>query len=227
MSDLNRRTFGATVVGGITASAVGAEEKSDEPAVGPIVGHVSSSRAMIWYRPGIAGKYELRIRRPGQQNSDSFQAVSDPENDLCVIWEIPDLKTATNYEYEILKDGKLISGGASQSFKTGPAEDARTKTSLAFGSCAESSPLKLWRQMAENDAEGLILLGDTPYIDSTSLEVQRARHREFLSIPELSEFGRSRPVWGTWDDHDFGRNDSDGNLPGKRIPAKHLQNIAR
>ncbi|MEL0097042.1 MAG: alkaline phosphatase D family protein [Planctomycetaceae bacterium] len=220
MGNLNRRTFGATVVGGITASAVGAEEKSGEPAVGPIVGHVSSSRAMIWYRPGIAGKYELRIRRPGQQNSDSFQAVSDPENDLCVIWKISDLKTATNYEYEILKDGKLISGGASQTFKTGPADDAKTKTSLAFGSCAESRPLKLWSQMAENDADGLILLGDTPYIDTTNLEVQRAKHREFLRIPELSEFGRSRPVWGTWDDHDFGRNDSDGKLPGKENSRK-------
>ena len=74
--------------------------------------------------------------------------------------------------------------------------------------------------MAENDADGLILLGDTPYIDTTNLEVQRAKHREFLSIPELSEFGRSRPVWGTWDDHDFGRNDSDGKLPGKENSRK-------
>ena len=34
-----------------------------------------------------------------------------------------------------------------------------------------------------------------------------------FSIPTLSEQNRS--FWGTWDDHDFGRNDSDGTLPDK------------
>ena len=65
--------------------------------------------------------------------------------------------------------------------------------------------------MADRGAQGLVLLGDTPYIDSTVLQVAREKHREFLSIPELSRFMGQRPVWGTWDDHDFGRNNSDGN----------------
>ncbi len=69
--------------------------------------------------------------------------------------------------------------------------------------------------MGERGAEALVLLGDTPYIDSTALETARTRHREFLSVPELAALVRRTPTWGTWDDHDFGRNNSDGRLAGK------------
>ena len=43
----------------------------------------------------------------------------------------------------------------------------------------------------------------------------RAKHRRFLEVPELACLARTLPVWGTWDDHDFGKNDADGTLPGK------------
>ncbi len=86
---------------------------------------------------------------------------------------------------------------------------------LAFGSCADNKPVPLWTQIEEKGAQGLVLLGDTPYIDSTDLATARRKHREFLSIPQLAAAARHMPVWGTWDDHDFGRNDSDGRLKGK------------
>ena len=60
------------------------------------------------------------------------------------------------------------------------------------------------------------LLGDTPYIDTTDLKVQRRRYREFSAeVPAFADLVAHTPVYGTWDDHDFGRNDTDGNLEGK------------
>lgn len=220
MTNLNRRSFGATVVTGITATAVNTRAEDKAKPVGPIVGHVSASTAKIWYRPTTAGSYELRLRESGLKRTISLKADSHPDNDLCIIWHASDLKTDTTYDYEILSDGKIIPSDGPQTLTTGPADDAKTKTSLAFGSCAESGPLELWSQMEEHNSDGLVLLGDTPYIDSTDLSFQREKHREFLSIPELSKFGRCHPVWGTWDDHDFGKNDCDGNLPGKENSRK-------
>jgi len=220
MNNLNRRSFGATVVSGITASTVKAEPDSEPAAVGPVVGHVSVSTANIWYRPGHAGTYDLRIRESGQKETTLLHANSDPKNDLCVIWRISDLKAATTYHYEILESGTVLPGKGPQSLTTAPPHQAKDKISLAFGSCAESRPLALWSQMEEHDVDGLVLLGDTPYIDSTDLAIQRRKHREFLSVPELSNFARCRPVWGTWDDHDFGKNDSDGKLVGKENSRK-------
>jgi alkaline phosphatase D len=69
--------------------------------------------------------------------------------------------------------------------------------------------------MADECPDGIVLLGDTPYIDSTDLRWQRWAYRRFASIPQLAGASRRVPVWGTWDDHDFGKDAADGTLPGK------------
>ena len=77
-----------------------------------------------------------------------------------------------------------------------------------MGSCASSTEFfDVWTRIASQNIDALMLLGDTPYIDSTAREVNRSRHREFLSIPPLMQLGASTPIWGTWDDHDFGSSD--------------------
>ena len=98
-------------------------------------------------------------------------------------------------------------------------EDISTfeRVKIAFGSCAnekEGSSL-VWNQMGKEDLTALVLLGDTPYIDTTDLEVQRKRYKEFAEIPAFAQLVSKVPLYSTWDDHDFGRNDTDGNLAGK------------
>jgi alkaline phosphatase D len=215
MDPISRRTFGASMATGIVTASTASAKTAAEAPVGPMVGHVSSNQAMLWFRPSEVGTYSLTVRDTSgaQVTQATSQALAD--NDRCVTWEISGLEPATRYRYEIQFNGKKIVGGDDYIFNTAPPNDSKSKICLAFGSCAQSTSLPLWTQMADRGAEGLVLLGDTPYIDSTVLEVARQKHRQFLSIPELSKFMRQRPVWGTWDDHDFGRNDSDGNLPGK------------
>src|SRR5690606_33351930 len=65
--------------------------------------------------------------------------------------------------------------------------------------------------------EAFVFLGDTPYVDSSDLHVAREKHRQFLSQPGISEMVANMPCWGTWDDHDFGRNDGHGDFPGKHV----------
>jgi alkaline phosphatase D len=62
----------------------------------------------------------------------------------------------------------------------------------------------------------MVLLGDTPYIDSTVSIHQRIKHREFLSHEGQAYLSQRIPFWGTWDDHDFGANASDGRLHNRQ-----------
>jgi alkaline phosphatase D len=71
---------------------------------------------------------------------------------------------------------------------------------------------ELWEQVAKHGAEGMVLLGDTPYIDSTQIIHQRIKHRTFLLQDGPASLSKKIPFWGTWDDHDFGANDSDGGI---------------
>jgi alkaline phosphatase D len=88
---------------------------------------------------------------------------------------------------------------------------------LAISSCAkeDEGSRAVWTRMAEEKVDGVVLIGDTPYIDSTELEKQTQRHREFAAVPEYQALLRSRPCWWTWDDHDFAGNDSSGLAAGK------------
>jgi hypothetical protein len=79
-------------------------------------------------------------------------------------------------------------------------------------------PSKLWDEMQKLSIDALCLMGDTPYIDNTDLNVVREKHRQFLQMPDLQKLGQTRSVIGVWDDHDFGLNNGNG-----RNFAQHKQ----
>ncbi len=135
------------------------------------------------------------------------------ERDFCVVFDVNGLAHSTRYEYTL----STAEGNAGGWFETAPAPGLASVVRIAFGSCAreDESTAAVWRRMGESGADAVVLLGDTPYIDSTELEVQRRRYREFAGMPAMAELVAHTPLYATWDDHDFGRNDTDGNLPGK------------
>ncbi len=98
------------------------------------------------------------------------------------------------------------------------ADPPRTTTRLAFGSCANDKlfpELPIFRQVLREAPDALFLIGDTPYIDSTDPAIQDARYAEFFARPALAELLKVTPMYGIWDDHDFGLDNTDGRLPGK------------
>lgn len=99
------------------------------------------------------------------------------------------------------------------------ADEAGTAdgTRIAFGSCADmdESTQQTWAAILDQSPDALVLLGDTPYIDSTDPALQRERYAQFAATPGFVTAREATTIYGTWDDHDFGRNDTDGNLDGK------------
>ncbi|PHS03047.1 MAG: hypothetical protein COA78_19160 [Blastopirellula sp.] len=215
MQPIDRRTFTASIAAGLVSTTAQAASDPGEVAVGPMVGHVATTSAMVWFRPSEEGRFTLRVHSKGGKSDLHATSESKNESDRCITWQIEGLKPATRYRYSIQSESNTLVSGEDYYFETAPEDGRRSKVCLAFGSCAHIKPLPLWTQIEERGAEGLVLLGDTPYIDSTNLATARRKHREFLSVPELAAITRHMPVWGTWDDHDFGRNDSDGRLKGK------------
>lgn len=211
---LNRRSMLAVSAASFLPHSLRAAESEVLSGVGPMVGHVSETSAKIWFRPDQPGQYKLLVSaEDGESYERAFQAEASETQDLCITWDVTDLKPETRYQYSIIDNGTKST--EVNSFVTAPDAKLKSKISLAFGSCADMASIPLWTQMEEQGAEGLVLLGDTPYIDKTDLRTAREKHRQFLSVPSLAKLIRHTPTWGTWDDHDFGRNDSDGRLPGK------------
>jgi len=184
------------------------------PAVGPMIGHLDETSAHIWFRPQGPGTYKLQVRSDAQVLMFEADAEATDATDQTVQWKATGLEPNTFYDY-------AISGGDGGSevkgqFRTAPERDSKVSVRLAIGSSGDTEDIPLWSRMLEFDVNAIVLLGNTPYIDSVSLDVARRKHRRFLLVPGLASLIKSIPLWSTWDDHDFGKDGTDGNLQGKR-----------
>lgn len=93
---------------------------------------------------------------------------------------------------------------------------------IAFGSCSrEYQDNQLWDQILANEPETWIWLGDNIYGDSEDMSVLAEKYRKQKSRPAYQKILQSMPVYGIWDDHDYGVNDGDKNYRMK-LQSKEL-----
>ena len=194
----------------------GVTEPSAPITHGPFIGHLTSGSALVWARSSQPGQYQLSAHT-GSGHRVTAKADSTTKRDGCILWRLSSLQPGTRYHYEIRLGEKRLVTGDDYFFET-TGSKRPTAVRLAFGSCAkeDDGSSAVWRQMRAVDPHAVVLLGDTPYIDSTDVAVQRRRYREFSAVADFRKLLRNRSLYGTWDDHDFGRNDTDGNLKGKQ-----------
>jgi alkaline phosphatase D len=194
-------------------ASVGAVGAAAEPAVtGPMLGAVDERTAQVWLRPPGEATVTLIVRDPAGKTVFEEPRTAAAEHDFCLTWAVTGLAPATGYAYSF----NWGSGGGAEHpvgpwpLVTAPPAGLPGRACLGFGSCASEKFPAIWERMAVEGVEATFLCGDTPYINSSDLAENRRRHREFLAQAGLAELVRTRPTLGTWDDHDFGGNDTDG-----------------
>jgi alkaline phosphatase D len=181
---------------------------------GPLLGDLTSDSVRIWIRADAPEKVEIVLQDLKNEATPShhYTVITTEENDFTARFHAKNLKPNTKYTYTI--------NGVEHDdwwFKTRPLQDETVR--IAFGSCAneKEGSSKVWNRMNADKIDALVLLGDTPYIDTTDLTVQRKRYKAFSGVPAFASLLAHTPLYATWDDHDFGRNDTDGNLEGKEF----------
>jgi len=95
-------------------------------------------------------------------------------------------------------------------------EDVKTLTTIVFGSCNrvdEAQPS--WSDIAAENPDLWMWLGDSIYGDSEDIEVLRSKYRKQKEIPGYQNILDRMPVIGIWDDHDYGVNNGDETFPIK------------
>ena len=184
------------------------------PLLGPYLGHVGPHEATIFVRAtGDAYGPEILPITVVDSEGRSVRQVQlsrKIEHDMTVRWDVTGLDADTAYAFATL-DKRTF-------FRTPREPDRPAKVTLAFGSCANDRPglpNPVWKAILDAKPTALVLIGDTPYIDSTQLDDQRRRYKEFFANPDLSAIMKVTPTYAIWDDHDFATDGADGTTPGK------------
>ena len=194
--------------------------------VGPSLGQLSETGVYIALRTTEEEQLLLRVFDGTGKEVWSLHCRSFELHDFCLQWAVGGLEPATRYDYMVADPKKPEEFLAIGTFTTLAPPGSRVPASIAFASCAreDDGSAKVWRRMQLRSVDALVLLGDTPYIDTTDLAHQRKRYREFARVETFSALVRNTPLYSTWDDHDFGANDTDGRLEGKENSRRAYTN---
>ncbi len=85
---------------------------------------------------------------------------------------------------------------------------------IAFGSCLhQSKPQPVWKGIERFNPELFIMMGDNVYPAREDLKGLRAAYEIQSRQPYLQSLLNQGKLIGTWDDHDYGKNDAGRELP--------------
>ncbi|MEE9393300.1 MAG: alkaline phosphatase D family protein [Planctomycetota bacterium] len=204
----------------ILLASIAAQSEAPQGALlqGPVLLQRDATQCELWFRFDREGRYQVELSKfesPEPTNPVLIDLIALEKRDFCATIRLRKLHPDTLYGIRLLTSTGSFMAGSALFVRTPPRRRASTR--LVFASCADENEAtgRVLERIGEDRPDALVLLGDTPYIDTTRLSVQRRRYREFAGWGALARVVRRTPLYSIWDDHDFGRNDSDGNLPGK------------
>lgn len=182
---------------------------------GPMIGQVTDSSAVFWFRTD--GSRKVAIEIIGHSNRRTFQTKR--EEDFIGFVKMVDLLPETYFSYRVFIDGvETKIPGVEFGFRTFPREWEGSKFVLAFGGCSGFVPEfeKTWSKIADHEPRAMLMLGDNVYIDDpeevewTGNYCYSRRH----SRPEWRKLVGATSMHAIYDDHDFGTDDC---IPGSLI----------
>ena len=96
------------------------------------------------------------------------------------------------------------------------AADSGHEFKIAFGSCGhQNKPQPILKKIVAEKPHLFIYLGDNIYGDTRDMDTLQMKYELLGKKPEFKELKSNVPLLATWDDHDYGENDT-----GKYYPFK-------
>lgn len=113
-----------------------------------------------------------------------------------------------------------------EAFSPKPIDTTVAPTIIAFGSCNKSSmPQTMWQHVVANNPQLWVWLGDIIYADTTDMRALAANYKRLKTNPEYKKLRAKAQIIGVYDDHDYGKNDSDKDYPMKKGAKKCLMDF--
>lgn len=197
---------------------------------GPMLGYSEMREVMLWTQTtGAADVHFVYWDSAAPGVRHRTVGATTTARDAYTTKQIADrVEPGRVYGYEVIVDGRRITRSYPLRFQTQKLWQWREEPPafrIALGSCfyvnepAYDRPgtpygggLEIFRSIARMRPDAMLWLGDNVYLreaDWYSRTGILARYTHSRSIPELQPLLASTHHYATWDDHDFGPNNSD------------------
>jgi alkaline phosphatase D len=225
---LRRRTFlqgsGLAALFAAVPRALGEVLGYPRALQGPMIGAPGPNHFTVWVR--ASGAFEVALEYSADRDFTTVlhgtRAMASAEHDCCVVLRAEGLQPDTAYWYR-LKYGDQADRYQFLPHRTRTAPAGAADFRIAFGSCCRiqyDPDQRIWNAVRALEPDMFLWLGDNIYADSDQHAALVDLYGRGRVVERLEPLLRSTPQLATWDDHDFGYNDSDGNSPGKADSLK-------
>lgn len=205
---------------------------------GPMLGWSEITGTIVWLQTSAPAAAQVRYWKAGAPEGARLSPVVEtgPARDHIARFILSGLEFGSEYEYEIYLDGARIALPETPRFRTQPMWRWRTDPpvfKVAVGSCAyindppfdrPGTPygggMEIFEAIAGEKPELMLWIGDNIYYREADWETEagmRRRQAHNRALPELRRLLASTHNYATWDDHDYGPNDSDRTYPLREV----------
>ena len=203
---------------------------TDALLAGPMLAYGDLRETAIWIQTRHAADAQVRFHPEGRPAEARLTPVvrTEERDDLIAVFTLSGLEPGTRYAYEVYLDGRAVARPYPFTFATQALWRWRTDPpdfTAMFGSCAYvndpaydrpgtpyGSDHEIFTAMAAKKPDLMLWVGDNTYtreVDFFSPAGIRYRYRHTRALPVLQPFLAATHHYATWDDHDYGPNDSD------------------
>ncbi len=121
---------------------------------------------------------------------------------------------------QLNREAKVLNGNAIQ--------DMNVDFTIAFGSCNKTTiDNVLWDDVLDAKPDIWIWGGDNIYADTDDIGEIRAMYEAQAKVPGYRKLATTVPVIGTWDDHDYGKNDAGSEFSIKKESQQAFMDFMR
>ena len=200
--------------------------------------YLAMRETAVWVQTHHAADVQLRywasVKPTKKFLSETVKTTKDRVFTATLVADSLDL--GQEYQYEILLNGKLVKPFADQKFMTRSLWKWRADApdfSFLAGSCSYinepefdrpgrpyGGDYETFTAMAKEDARFMVWLGDNAYLREADWDSKFGIQHRFThsrSLPEMQPLLRKMHHYATWDDHDYGPNDSEWTYPMKNV----------
>lgn len=186
---------------------------------GPMIGAPGPDHITVWVRASGAFPVQLEYAtdRDFTDPVAGVSAVARAGDEYCVTLRQDGLRPDRTYWYRLRYDG-VLDRYQPLPFRTRTAPAGRAGFRVAFGSCCRiqfDRDQRIFDVVRRLEPDLFFWLGDNIYADSDQPAALSDLYTRQRVVASLEPLLRSTPQLATWDDHDFGYNDSDGASPFK------------
>ena len=204
---------------------------------GPMVGPAERTETTVWLQTTRPARVQVRFWPEGDPSKGarlSAEVETAAAGDHIARLPLTGLAFGTRYAYEVYLDGLRVDLPYPAGFQTQAMWEHRTPPPplrIALGSCAYvndppydrpeetyGGAYEIFGAIAAQKPDLMLWLGDNVYYreaDWTGESAMRYRYAHTRALRELQPLLAAAHHYATWDDHDYGPNNSDRTFRGR------------